>query len=94
MTQVVCFPRRVAQAVAKREDRAVDEAEEEDAVVATAKEDAQKQYQRRDEVNEDGSVAPGLLRWFSRELAEPRCRYSLAATDVATRESARVKPRQ
>ena len=47
---MVCFPRRVPQAVAKREDRAVDEAEEEDAVVATAKEDAQKQYQRRDEV--------------------------------------------
>ena len=37
---VICLPRRVAQAVAVREDRAVDEAEEEDPVVATAKEDA------------------------------------------------------
>ncbi len=51
------------------------EPEEEDLVVAPAQEDGKKERQRRERVDENGSVAaPGLLRWFRRELAEPRRR--------------------
>jgi hypothetical protein len=39
LTQVVCFPWRIAETAARREHRAVDEADEEDLVVAPAQED-------------------------------------------------------
>ena len=49
-------PGRVAQTAAGREHRAVDEAEKED-IVTPAQEDGQKKRERRERVDENGSVA-------------------------------------
>ena len=78
---MVCFPWRVAQTAAGREHRAVDEAEEEDdAVVATAQEDVQKQSQRHEDVDEDGSITPHsdsqLLSAVMARRGSSRCVYA------------------